>query len=112
MRQLHSQHPIDTKPGEVGVTVRRGRKWADLRAGQRIELTAGVDDADRRHVGHAEVLETHLCRFEDIPARLIEYEHEESSRLYSGLLASMRRAYGPNFWAREEVVVLVYRRID
>jgi hypothetical protein len=112
MRQLHNQHPIDTKPGQIGITVRRGGKWADVKPGEELELCVGVGPNDQVPVGRCIVKEAVLCQFINIPARLIELEHEQSSRVYTGLLASMRKAYGADFNEQEPVVVLAYGRTE
>lgn len=116
--QLMAIHPFDTKPGDLGVTVRRGSKWHDIvdeyGIGTTCELVQTTTE-DREHgitVGHGSLLSAQVMKFKDIPASFIQYEHEESSRLYDGLLASMRRAYGVGFAQTDEVSVVVYRRID
>lgn len=104
-------HSLDVEPGNPGSTVRNGNKWADA-LGDFIELCV-CDKAGNHDVqGHGVVTGVWLGGFADIPARLIEREHEVRSRTYSGLLASMRNAYGENFEENSAVVVLTYKRID
>jgi hypothetical protein len=112
MRTLHMLHTLDTPTGHQGSTVRNGMKWADA-LGQNIELCVCLPTpADHKIEGHAVVTGVWDGKFADIPARLIEREHEERSRTYSGLLASMRHAYGPEFGENNQVVVLTYSRVD
>lgn len=115
MKQLKAIHPFDIVVGGTYVTVRRGWKWADETTnGEEIELIR-QDPNDRtqeKKVGSAtitirKVLET----FHSISARDIEFEHEADSRLYSGLLASMRNAYGNDFM-QDEPVCLIFYRVD
>lgn len=119
MRTLHMLHALDCEVGSIGVTFRNGLKWSDS-IGELIELCVctKVDakpfEPYTDHVveGHAKVVGIWAGPFADLPAQLIEHEHEESSRVYSGLLNSMRRAYGPDFSEYDTVVGLSYRRID
>lgn len=116
MRTLHMLHALDCEVGSIGVTFRNGLKWSDS-IGELIELCICAPDLlapheDHRVEGHAKVVGIWAGPFADLPAQLIEHEHEESSRVYSGLLNSMRRAYGPDFSEYDTVVGLSYRRID
>ena len=60
--------------------------------------------------GEAAVISIWTGVFRDIPARLIEKEHEVRSRQYSGLLESMRFAYD-GFSEYETVTALGYLRL-
>ena len=62
--------------------------------------------------GLGRVTWTWVGRFLEIPARLIANEHEERSRSYTGLLASMTKAYSKLFSEMDFVTVLEYRRIS
>jgi hypothetical protein len=111
MRTLHMLHSLDCEVGEVGTTVRRGTKWNDA-VDQEVELCAcGLGD---QHAvkGHASVFSAWTGSFSNVPARLIEREHEARSRRYPGLLVSMRKAYGEDFSESETVTVLSYKRLD
>jgi hypothetical protein len=113
---LDNLHKIDTKVGETGTTIRKGTKWYD-----RVQVMDVIDLQEtiyRDHgarlgstiVGEAVITGKLYLHFEDVPAKYIENEHEESSRVYSGLLASMRRAYGDDFSEKSLVTVLIYER--
>lgn len=112
-RQLNNLHEIDVEVGQIGTTVRRGSKWADTPVDSVIDLCVtrreGVPPAVE---GTARVIRVQKYVFESIPAKLIEEEHEAASRMYSGLLNSMRWAYGPEFSETEEVVCLSYERLS
>lgn len=119
-------HSLGREPGELSSTVRLGRKWAGARTGTPLILCVCKDrclnneicddppnpscaNCDRQGTG--EVSDAWIGRFFEVPAKLIEFEHEERSRTYSGLKASMTKAYGDLFTGMSPVVVLLYRRI-
>ncbi len=119
---LDTLHRIDTKVGEEGITIRLGMKWYN-----RVQIkdviylqeslfrengANGKPILESTIVGEATVKGKVYVTFEDVPARYIENEHEESSRVYSGLLASMKRAYGEKFTEKDLVTVLIYKRIS
>lgn len=106
---LHSLHSYDVPAGKIGVTVRRGNKWSTSQPGTFLDLCCCVDG--HKIVGMGEILKTRYCPFDTILAKDIELEHEGSSRLYSGLLESMRRAYGEEFKEDEYVTLVFYRRL-
>lgn len=116
MQKLHMLHSLDCEVGQRGSTVRNGLKWADVQ-GQQIELcvcahrqtdiyTCPQEDVQ----GLATVENIWVGKMCDVPAKLIETEHEIRSRQYSGLLDSMRKAYGDAFSEDNQVVVLTYLR--
>lgn len=111
MRKLHNLHPVDIGPGESGVTVRRSEKWANVTPGEALEIYSG-DIINQVKVGEGKIVSVMSCKFYEIPARLVEMEHEKSSRTYSGLLESMKRAYNePKFKESDQVVVIAYERL-
>ena len=117
MRTLHMLHSLDCMVGEYGSTVRKGNKWADA-MGLTLELCVCEPYIDipqeMTHTveGHGVVMDIWSGLFKDVPARYLEHEHEIRSRQYSGLLDSMRKAYGPDFDENEQVVILTYLRED
>jgi len=112
-------HSLDADLGATASTVRNGFKWADLEEREHIELcvcTPEPEDEYGKHESHdvqgeGVVLALWFGYFKDIPAKLLSYEHEVRSREYSGLLASMRKAYGNAFSEDAPVTVIIYRRI-
>lgn len=112
MRIMHMLHSLDCEVGAIGVTVRRGPKWADS-MGEMIELCVCSND-NVQHVvsGTARVKEIWRGPLEEVPAKLIENEHEIRSQQYSGLLASMRKAYGAGLSEDDEVTVVSYLRLS
>lgn len=109
-------HSLDCEVGQQGSTVRKGNKWADA-MGLTIELcvclpTDSGDGIAHEVQGHGVVTDIWTGLFKDVPARYLEFEHEIRSRQYSGLLESMRKAYGPEFDGGEQVVILTYFRED
>ena len=123
-RIMHMLHQLDIKVGQVGSTVRLGNRWADS-LGSRLILCVCSDFCkapntcnDPKHnscgvcdrQGTGKVVDVWTGVFQDIPARLIHNEHEESSRLYPGLVNSMKKAYGDRFDETKVVTVVSYRR--
>ena len=112
MRTLHMLHLLDADLGATASTVRNGFKWADLEPSEHIELCVCTRDPETHDVqGEGVVLTLWFGYFKDIPAKLLSYEHEVRSRLYSGLLDSMRKAYGDTFNEVSPVTVIIYKRI-
>lgn len=120
-RVLHNLHKVEIDPGTYGSTVRKGSKWADAVPGTKIDLCEcassclaanHVEERDCIVVGVGEVAGLWHGKFYDIPAKMIEHEHEKLSRQYSGLLFSMRRAYGQDFQEHDDVVILTYERMS
>ena len=111
-RTLHNLHSLDVEEGAVGSTVRLGGKWADLKEGEIIELCVCTKDPETHDVqGLGQTLSLWFGRFIDVPAQYLRYEHEEKSREYSGLVSSMKNAYGEDFDTHAPVVVIMYRRL-
>lgn len=87
--------------GGVNVTVRRGSKTypADV-------LLVSNNTTDRPIRARVLNDKRHVCRFCDIPARIIELEHDPDCRTYSGLLRAMEEAY-PGFKPDEQVTCVI-----
>jgi hypothetical protein len=60
--------------------------------------------------GTAGVFDYWVGRFAEIPARLLQWEHDKSSRDYAGLVEAMTRAYGDKFAEHVFVTLVLYRR--
>ena len=123
MKQLKNvKHDFDVEVGSVGVTLRKGFKWATAPRGEELELwecsiahegdcparIGGRETCTLQGVGTVEG--RWVGTLKSLPAKVIELEHEPSSRVYSGLLASLRRAYGPLMPEGEYFTALFYRR--
>jgi hypothetical protein len=114
MRTLHMLHALECAPQKFGSTVRNGSKWADS-LGQTLELcvcTGTLASPIHTVEGHAIVTSIWTGKFSEVPAKFIEFEHEIASRSWTGLFASMRRAYGDSFTQDNEVTVVIYFRVD
>lgn len=107
MQLKNVQHDFETPVGETGVTIRKGFKWALVPASTQLELwrcerphtgICPIADGDYSgpcaQQGTGRVVGHWVGQLKDLPARIIEQEHEEKSRAYSGLLFSLKRAYG------------------
>ena len=77
----------------INVTVRRGDKWHG-REGETIEI---FDDAGtnfhERFRGQARILGSLYMFFDDIPAGLLQHEHDPSCHTKRGLKAELMRVY-------------------
>lgn len=111
--ELKAIHPFDVELGEEYCTVRRGDSWVtETQVGDELDLVLQnpEDRTQEQVVGRGVITRRILIdQFNLIEARHIEREHEASSRMFSGLLASMRAAYGKNFMADEPVTIVFYR---
>ena len=115
MKQLKSLHPVEVERGMNGVTIRNSPKWyRDVEVGDKVELIwqaldtwGGMNDVPQ---GIGIIIDKKVELFYNLKAKDIDHEHEISSRTYSGLLASMRRAYGDDFGEDSVVTILTYRR--
>jgi len=107
---MHMLHACEINVGELGSTVRKGTKWADRRGP--IELCVCTREPENHTIVGAGVIQyVWVGQFGEMPARLLAMEHELSSRIYTGLLESMRRAY-PGFAETELITVVVYKRTE
>lgn len=110
---LHtSVAPLDQEVGQVGVTVRNGNKWMQYK-GDFMDLCECVSHSSETvHfiTGRGKIINKGMCQFRDIPARIVELEHCEDARTYSGLLEAMKSAY-PNFTDQNIVTWVEYVRV-
>jgi hypothetical protein len=107
-RTLHNLHTIDIKVGEYGLTVRRSDKWHSVKEGDILDLCECLGGC--KVVGDGVVSNfIWIGKFQDIPAKLLETEHDCNSRNYTGLLMAMRRGYA-DFQEDDVVVAFSYKR--
>ena len=110
MRTLHNLHTIDIESGTVGSTVRKGRKWSDVRRGDELELCVCTKDPETHEVvGYGLVEHVRLTYPRGILAWELRNEHAVEARTYDGLIEGLERAYG-EFSEYDEFVVMHYRR--
>ena len=84
-------------------TVRRAKEEYYVSEGTEVELL----DVSGSLLGRGRVVDTPWRgQFGRVPAALVEMEHLERARTYSGLLDVMRQIYGDRFDERDRVVVL------
>jgi len=105
-RMLNTLKGVILKPGESGITIRRGIKWADAQKGDRLILTVGRPPEDKL-VGAGLVQSVAMMRFCDIPDQVWPQMHTDN-KTYETVLAAMHRAY-EGFCTKEVVVVLKYQ---
>ena len=110
IKTLHNLHTIDIDVGEQGLTVRRSKKWHNVKEGDIIYLCECLGECNI--VGTGIVTESvWFGNFKDIPARLLEIEHGRNCRNYTGLLKAMEKGY-PDFSEQDVVTAFSYRRIN
>jgi len=105
-------NPEVNPPGQLNITVRDGRKWANqCRAGDLVEIVETpppegmIDDMPVLH----QALVKHVTHFVSpllIPEGWLGSEHAEACRTLEGLGRAMRDAYGPD-WGREDGITVV-----
>ncbi len=106
--ELHNLKHNALQLGQLGNTVRRGCKWANVPKGHVIDLTEGPD---HKYVGAGRVAKVWTGPFNEVPAVVLDRNHS-GSQSYSSVLAAMRNAYGAEFMEDEIVVFLDYTRIN
>jgi len=82
-----------------------------LRRGEYFDLcvcTREPETHDVQGVGQTE--DIWVGKFREIPAYLLQFEHEKRSREYGGLYLSMRKAYPLDFNEASFVTVPMYTR--
>lgn len=88
----------------INVTVRRGIKWIDLRKDE-VLLLSSVEH--RTPPTKAHVICAITMPFFEIPAALLEHEHDPNCHTHDGLLTVMRQVYS-GFMGSEAVTVVLY----
>jgi hypothetical protein len=106
--ELHNLKMNRLEPGQLGNTIRRGDKWANVPRGHDLLLTQGLD---HKIVGHGRVEKVWTGPFNEVPATVLDRNHS-GSQSYSSVLLAMRDAYGADFSEDEIVVFLDYKRIS
>lgn len=92
--QLQFLNPVGLK-GENFSTVRLGRKWAE-RTVDEANRTVELVDGQGRSFGTAKVLDCWVGRLADVPALLLECEHDPVCRTWSGLAQVLAAVYEGN----------------
>lgn len=118
MRQLRNlRHGFDVPVGHIGVTVRKGTKWAEVEIGEELELWI----CQREHygrcrphlgcklVGTGQVLGYWIGKLKDIPRGLLAIEHNMAARDYNTLMAQLKQAYG-KITDEDIITALIYLR--
>lgn len=82
------QNPV-FHPG-LNVTVRNGRKWADLRPGDLLDVQA----ADGTSVCQGRSLFTWTGAVDDIPSYYLKFEHDPQCQSREGLRSVLGEVYG------------------
>jgi len=116
MQLQNVRHSFDLAENEIGVTIRKGTKWAEVTIGQTFDLWVCQE-------GHAGLCREHGCEYQGtgvkigwwtgplnkLPFGLIELEHNRMARDPQVLMRLMTQAY-PGFRAKDIVTALIYLR--
>ena len=121
---VHNTEPVEIpghEPRAVNLTVRKGLKWADLKAGDIIELReigmlsepgrpASLKPAPGNEVT-ATVYDVKVMSFADLMnyPRMLKLEHDPKCQNYTGLFETMRKVY--DGFLQHELVTLVYYEV-
>lgn len=94
--QLQFLNPVGLK-GENFSTVRLGRKWAERTVPEKPGefVTVELVDGDGKSYGTAKVIDCWVGRLVDVPAILLECEHDPVCRTWSGLAQVLAAVYEP-----------------
>lgn len=111
IKLVNLKHDFEVGVGDIGVTLRRGVKWAGRPVGTKLQLVRHEDPEGKveQEQGEGVIVGHWVGHLRDLPAVIIEKEHEATSRLYTGLLNSLRRAYG-TISESEYFTALFYKR--
>jgi len=111
MELRNLDHGFDLKAGNVGVTIRKGVKWA-LRPGSKFALIEQHSDeeVEDEAVGSGTVLGHWSGRFDEVPANLMKIEHNDAATDPEVCLAMMKAGYGDKFTEADLVTALIYIR--
>lgn len=112
---VHNTEKVDI-PGEdeqraINLTVRKGLKWADLKAGDSVRVAeTGADPSDVWVI--ATIYDVKVMSFADLMnyPRMLSLEHDPECRVYSGLFKTMRKVY--DGFLQHELVTLVFYELE
>jgi len=118
MQLKNITHSFDVNVGEVGFTVRKGRKWFETsKVGDILDLwncqMAHLGKCTDKHCsfcGQAEVVYITLENFKYLTPELLMFEHNKDARDYDILKKQLIRAYG-KFDDNDIVTLLFYKRL-
>lgn len=109
--RFYTPEPTSLKVGEIGNTVRDGLKWADLKAGDTLDMKATFNPKDSGfEFGKAEVMSVVVKNFHELTPEEVQLNHKRNTRILSQLLKNMVEVY-PGFKADNTVTVLTFKRV-
>lgn len=111
MQLRNLDHGFDLKVGDVGVTIRKGYKWA-LNQGTEFDLVEQhSDEKPDEVVGTGVAIGNWLGRFKNVPNNLLKIEHNEWAQDKDTCFDMMKAGYG-DFTEDSEVTALIYERLS
>jgi len=101
MQLKNIAHTFDVNVGEVGFTVRKGRKWYETcKLGDNINLwncqrahQGACIDEHCAFCGTAEVVYVSVERFKNLSPELLMFQHNKNCRTYDALKQQLIKAY-------------------
>lgn len=110
---VHNTEKVDIpgqEPAAVNLTVRKGLKWACLKAGDSV-VELRETGADAPPIGgevFANIYDVKVMAFNDLMnyPRMLKLEHDPKCQSYTGLFETMRRVY--DGFLQHELVTLVF----
>ncbi len=104
-------HTFDLACFDIGVTIRKGLKWA-IQPNEKFHLVEEFsDDKEDKLVGKGISLGFWTGDFFNIPSRLLKMEHNVCARNKEVLFDMMKEGYGDSFDEWTIVTALIYQRI-
>lgn len=120
--------PGDQRPRAINLTVRKGLKWSDLKAGEQIILRdTAAKSHDYTNDGtppsgaampplykdqQATIYDVKVISFADLMNyhKMLQLEHDPKCRSYTGLFETMRKVY--DGFLQHELVTLVFYELN
>lgn len=110
-------HGFDVERGEIGVTIRKGTKWAHVpRDAELVLFNCGeahsgeCTPATCRYCGEGVKRGHWVGKMKHLPKSLLALEHNTEARDLEVLNRMMRTAYGDDFGPETVVTALIYER--
>jgi hypothetical protein len=108
-------HTFDVALGDVGCTIRKGRKWSDAPVGEELILMnchqghSGECGDECKCEGHGRVIGSWVGQLKDLPPNLLKIEHNNKAKDLTELMKMMYVGYG-TISETDIITALLYER--